>query len=952
MNRLVLRARCSVLGARCRVLGAALLVVALQLSVSTVHASDRYDPRLRFRTLATQNFDIHFHQGEEALARKLAVLVEAVATELEPKLGRPRGRVHVILVNQDDLSNGWATPVPFNVIEIVAAAPRGSSLIGNITDWMRLVFVHEYTHIVHLDRSRGLFGGLRRVFGRHPALMPNIFVPPWQTEGLATFHESAATGEGRVPNGDFRLLLTRAAASERFASLDRASSVRVDWPSGNTPYLYGAYFHEYLARKYGDASLTKLADATAGRVPYFGAGAFKDVFNAPLGQLWQDFERDAAREANVTRSSATRLTHHGFVVSAPAYSPEGRLFYSVSNPHGFPSLMELSRGEPRQITTRVAGGRMAAGNRAIVFDQLDYVRSVGVQSDLYAVSLQTGGVQRLTREARAGDPDQSPDGRTIVCTIQDADRRFLATLPAGIRNGTPAPFISEAGTHYASPRWSPDGRSIVAERQRTGAHSDLVIIDTATRAITRTIGGPGRNVAPSWTADGRVVFASDRDGGPFRIYVADVPSGELRRLVNAGDSAQSPVVSPDGQTLVFVGYTSDGYDLFSLSWDQAEWQTVDPGTSAPSLNSGSLLDASSASQLSAAAPPATYRPGRQLLPRFWTPIVEVDEAETSFGAATAGSDALGRHAYAAGTAWSTEGRADWYAVYIYDRWRPGIFADTSGNTDAWLGGEIRTRELNAGASIPFRRFRRAQSLFASFHVSSERFECPGCDTPADVSVDRRALRAGWSFSTAKEYGYSISREDGVMLSAASEWSPSAFGSTGTATTIVLDARGLVPAFPRHGVFAVRGAGAASWGDEEAVRRFGAAGPGPRPAGASFDREAIALIRGFDDDEVVGRRAAVVNAEYRVPLTWIERGAGTWPFLLRSIHGAAFVDAGAAWDERLTSRSRRVSAGVELSADVVAGYVVPFTLSSGIAWRHDPTRSAQGAAFYARVGRAF
>ena len=105
--------------------GLLLLVVAVFATGGAVQASDRYDPRLRFRTLATRNFDIHFHQGEDALAQRLAALAEAVATELEPKLGRPNGRVHVILVNQDDVSNGWATPVPFNVIEIVAAAPRG-----------------------------------------------------------------------------------------------------------------------------------------------------------------------------------------------------------------------------------------------------------------------------------------------------------------------------------------------------------------------------------------------------------------------------------------------------------------------------------------------------------------------------------------------------------------------------------------------------------------------------------------------------------------------------------------------------------------------------------------------------------------------------------------------------------------------------------------------------------
>jgi hypothetical protein len=33
-----------------------------------VSASGRYDPSLRFQTISTTRFDIHYHQGEEAQA--------------------------------------------------------------------------------------------------------------------------------------------------------------------------------------------------------------------------------------------------------------------------------------------------------------------------------------------------------------------------------------------------------------------------------------------------------------------------------------------------------------------------------------------------------------------------------------------------------------------------------------------------------------------------------------------------------------------------------------------------------------------------------------------------------------------------------------------------------------------------------------------------------------------
>ena len=138
--------------------------------------------------LATPRADIYFHKGEEALARRLAQVIDEVVPDVDRRLGGPpSGRLRVILVDQTDVSNGWATVVPYNLIEIGAVPPSGSSVIGNTDDWLRMVFAHEYTHVVHLEKSRGWIGGLRKVFGRLPILYPNLFVPDWQIEGSGDF---------------------------------------------------------------------------------------------------------------------------------------------------------------------------------------------------------------------------------------------------------------------------------------------------------------------------------------------------------------------------------------------------------------------------------------------------------------------------------------------------------------------------------------------------------------------------------------------------------------------------------------------------------------------------------------------------------------------------------------------------------------------------------------------
>src|SRR5512144_2551879 len=130
----------------------ALLLLVSWLVAGSAAGASRYDPALRFRSLTTAHFVIYFHQGEDAIARRFAPIAEQVHAELTRGLQRaPGGRTHVILVDQNDVANGWATPLPYDTVELTVAPPAQRESIGNVDDWLRVVFVHEYTHILHLD---------------------------------------------------------------------------------------------------------------------------------------------------------------------------------------------------------------------------------------------------------------------------------------------------------------------------------------------------------------------------------------------------------------------------------------------------------------------------------------------------------------------------------------------------------------------------------------------------------------------------------------------------------------------------------------------------------------------------------------------------------------------------------------------------------------------------------
>ena len=122
------------------------------------------------------------------------------------------------------------------------------------------------------------------------------------------------------------------------------------------------------------------------------------------------------------------------------------------------------------------------------------------------------------------------------------------------------------------------------------------------------------------------------------------------------------------------------------------------------------------------------------------------------------------------------------------------------------------------------------------------------------------------------------------------------------------------------------------GVRSARRVFSAAGSGPSAPVFDFGRDTIGLLRGFDAEDVVGTARPSSTLDLRFPILRVQRGAGTWPFFVRSIHGAVFVDAGNAWDSSFRAADIRRSLGGELSIDVVMLYGLPLTIAGGAAGR--------------------
>jgi len=106
------------------------------------------------------------------------------------------------------------------------------------------------------------------------------------------------------------------------------------------------------------------------------------------------------------------------------------------------------------------------------------------------------------------------------------------------------------------------------------------------------------------------------------------------------------------------------------------------------------------------------------------------------------------------------------------------------------------------------------------------------------------------------------------------------------------------------------------------------------------------LRGFKPAQFQGRQFLSGQAEYRFPISYLERGISTLPVFVQTLGGTLFADYGGAFnrfDYENPGASLHLGVGAELWADLTLGYNATNTLRYGVARGFGP--EGQGVVTY-------
>ena len=234
-------------------------VVLWSYSASLAYAGINHAANLDWRTQESAHFRIHFYAGEQALAKRSLQIAESVYTRLTPILNwYPQDKTEIVLSDEMDASNGFAMPIPSNRMTLFVSRPNSVNSLEDHAGWLETLILHEFVHTLHLDKARRGPKNIRNIFGRMFLAFPNVFMPAWMHEGLATYYETDdKLGIGRGQSTYFQMMM-RMEVDAGVKPVKQINQLNTLWPLPTSRYLYGVYFEQFLVDTYGEDSYPRL----------------------------------------------------------------------------------------------------------------------------------------------------------------------------------------------------------------------------------------------------------------------------------------------------------------------------------------------------------------------------------------------------------------------------------------------------------------------------------------------------------------------------------------------------------------------------------------------------------------------------------------------------------------------------------------------------------------------
>jgi TolB protein len=302
---------------------------------------------------------------------------------------------------------------------------------------------------------------------------------------------------------------------------------------------------QVLGKQYTDAATTDAARSTAHKfadeIIFRLGGGIPGIAESQIFFVSTRSGHKEIWEMDYDGANQHQITHLNSISLSPKISPDGsRLAFSSLTKSGW-EIMMYSMDLNRVVSFPRYGGTNLSPAWSPDGTKLAFSSSRSGDPEIYIVDQGGGGIKRLTNSKL---PDVSPvwNPKTGAQIAWVSGRTELPQIYTMESDGTNIQRMTDQG-YAVSPAWSPNGQFLLFAWIRhygpgEPGSQDIYIMDTASKQFVQLTHEGGRNDFPSWSPDGRhIVFQSNRSG-PDQIWTMLADGTNQKPLTVSGSNTQ------------------------------------------------------------------------------------------------------------------------------------------------------------------------------------------------------------------------------------------------------------------------------------------------------------------------------------------------------------------------------------------------------------------------------
>ena len=526
-----------------------ILATSLLQATGAWMMSGRTHPELKWYTIETNHFDVHYHEG----IRDIAVQGASIAEQVRPILMEQMGldtlrRLDIVFTTEDEVLNGFAMPSNHTVIWV---DQNDAALWVGDEKWMRTVLAHELQHLVFFNTVKTWL----------PEPMNAIYagVPGWIVEGLAEYY-------------------TEKWRPFRYDISHKGHVIGNTVHKIQDPHNDGFSKSLYLADRFGDSTIVKiLSDRNNAKLL-----DFKKSFKKHTGVKLKQFNEDWRRHMNTfffgQRAQKERVEDVGRVHKLPLKRMAAFDYFNdslrvamvgqLSKGQGDLSLVVATRDtakenkewkkrvekaekkgkKPKKVKPKwkikefdhgifgelIQNLDVAPDGESIIYPKYRFGQHQSLQFGIWKLDIESKKKTLLTPHMRANYPQYSPDGSKIVFVAHENSTTQLYTMNADGSDIKPL-TMNEGDTQIITPMWRPDGKAVAFAQSDPDGLMDLHIMDLATGRVSQITDSHEGDYAPIWHPDGKKISYTGLYDYTPNLYTHDLETGETIQNTDIGD---------------------------------------------------------------------------------------------------------------------------------------------------------------------------------------------------------------------------------------------------------------------------------------------------------------------------------------------------------------------------------------------------------------------------------